>query len=293
MKEKNRKKIVVAPFNRDLISQLKDIESIIETENLEDVTEIDKLSKEFFRLFCIKVTSHISLSELELKDTYKGIPLALFVPETGDLTMILIQTGRLRNFNMQVFFPADKAENIRDLRILSSLHIDCGFYLKSCGDNIDWDSLDDLFHYFAYTNVPKGHIEPFRFLCSKDYENETFSITAPVFNDPAQFVYIDRSMNIAESRDELVKGNFLGSGLEQLKEIINDCENRKIREIRTRVFIDNEKCSFCSAWRSCRMAYLNQCEKDDSYKILFDSILKYIDSATKREPRREGEKWQL
>ena len=290
-----RKKIVIAPYDSTLLEKLQNYNIIVETEDSEAIISINKALRKKSHLFCIKFNSCTPLSGIELNKEWIDIPLAIYTPSLGELSKVLLRARQLKSMNLTIFLPADEKQNIRDLRILSSLGIDCGFCVRNKEDNIDWDSIDDLFYYSAYSKTKRGQIEPFRFMLSDDYQDSRYRFTAAMFDDPALFVYIDSEMNLAVSRENLDKGEYSGEGLEELKQIVDKgADQPEIGEYRNRMFIDNELCSYCSAMRTCRSVYFNQCQKDEAYKQLFEDILVFKESRPDNNGKNQKvRKWQL
>ncbi|MGL1892734.1 MAG: hypothetical protein OCD02_13975 [Spirochaetaceae bacterium] len=285
------KKIIVAAYEPKFANDIGKQKIVYYTDKLEDVLTIygDAIDKN--ELMCIKVDTDKNLSELEFKDEWQSIPIALYTPSVGDLSEMLIQGKKLKKFNIQIFLPIENKDTIRDLRILSSVGINCGFYIKDENSDVDWEQVDDLFYYYAYTNTEKGNIEPFRYIIEKDYREKSFDFRAVIFDDPNKFVYVDKDFNYSVNLDELTKGSFLGNGIDELKSYIN--EEIDYVSKKSDMFSKNEICSYCSSWRFCRSNYFSQCQKNETYKMLFDSVSDYLEVRVKQPSQNVEKKWQL
>lgn len=288
-------KIVIAPNDESIFDNLAELNTIIHTNSIDDVQDIfNKLQKKT-QLVCIKVNSSKSLSEINLNDGLRSIPIALFVPEVGDLTEILLKAQDLNSYNLQVYLPAEESKNIRDLRILSSVGISCGFYFKDSEADINWEQLDDLFYYYAYTKTKKGSIEPFRYMATNDTRDNNFNFKTALFDNSSTFIYLDKDGNYATSSEELNSGNYTGSGFDALMNHVNESEQPSNSQ-KANMFVGNEVCSYCSAFPICRSNYFDQCQKNEGYKMLLDSITEYVYANQSRDsstPNKTVTKWQL
>lgn len=290
MPQKNNK-IVVTPYNKDLLNDLSGISTIIYSDKIEDTLEIYKESKDKLKLLCIKIDSAQNLSDITFSDELKNIPIALFSPAVGDKTKLLLDAKKLKQFNTQIYLPVDNDENIKDLRILSSLGINCGFYVKDESADINWEMVDDLFYYFAYTPNKKATIEPFNYLINRDISDDSFNFKASLLDDPNKFVYLDNNGNFSNSYSDLQSLNYIGTGISELHSHIDNYVPSNPNK--AKLFINNEQCSYCTSWRVCKANYLEQCKKNDSYKLLFDDILEFIEDKKSIPPKKSAKKWQL
>lgn len=276
-----------APF----LKELKDRELIVVLEDPGPVHDVYTRINEDNRVICIQVLSRRPLSAVELSDTHKNIPIALYATERGSFKKVLSRVAFYRESNLRIFMPADNSENLTSLRILSSLGVHCGLYFPDGIPVFPWDGINDLMHYSVYGKANHTPIEPFHY-AEKSYKpQETFYFHTPFFENPGRFLHIDNEGNIALSSRELAAGDFICSGVETIDTIT------EIAEYQTRLsqwheyFLENDDCAYCQAWRVCRGLYLKQCREDEQCREFFKDFLDALDFSYSKSRSRAV--WQL
>jgi hypothetical protein len=197
----------------------------------------------------------------------------------------------IRDLNLRIFLNSDRKDNFTSLHILSSLGVNCGVGFGE--KDVDWESLNDLMTYSVYGKARHTGIEPFQFVTSKYNPERLTEYNTVYFDNPQQYLHIDKDFNIAVSQKDLLKGNFVANGLEALNEIK---ANPKYEEAITHwqsFFLQESGCAFCQAWRVCMGKFTNQIERNPGCQKFFTDLMEASDHfLASQHKQRKREIWQ-
>jgi hypothetical protein len=210
---------------------------------------LESIRKSGNTLFCVILESDRPLAEIAFEDSYQGVPLAVMAPALGNFRNLARHLDRLRKFNLRVYLPGDRTDNLVSLRILSSVGIHAGAVLRQVGT--DWEPLADLATYALLGQVPHATIEPFSFIAANYQAGQNLDWGRVIFDDPRHFLHLDRKGRVALSPAELAKKHFVA---QSVGEIGAPDEFPPIRErLRSwrHYFTDNRPCAFCTGWKIC------------------------------------------
>jgi len=266
--------ILVSSFERDLISKFKNRAFVIYTHHSDKIIEINQRVLENNGLYCIQLNADQSLSSLHLNEKWNSIPLFLNCTDLGNFKDFLRKKQVLSKLNVKVFFPSNPEENYINLKILSSLGINCGIVFK---DLVNWTMVSDLMTYFVYTRIPHGQIEPFNFVVENYDPMKQLDFNSIYFNDPAKFLHMDKNENIALTYENLLKGEFLAHGAQAMEDIESnpDYVNALIKW--QEFFLQESGCAYCPAWRVCLGKFAESMTTNPGCREFFSELMDATD----------------
>lgn len=283
--------VLVVPFAVHLLAALKHRELIVRTESLETVHDAYRGGNAENEVLCLWVNDDRPLSEIEMDDGMKGIPLALYLPEMGAFKRVLNKLSLFTDCNMRIFFPVTRRENLTAARILSSLGVMCGLSFENNAQPVDWDQLSDLLYYDTYGTANHAPIEPFNYTVSHYNPQEPLYFTTPYFDNPFRFLHIDADWNIALSGKKLTDEEYIASGIEALETIEENERYKKSISGEEAYFIENKRCAYCPGWRVCRGSFERTCEKNEQCRQFFTDLLEAAEYTHNNRQRKRM--WQL
>jgi hypothetical protein len=267
--------ILVCPFDAALISRLHGHALAVRVQEASAACQARDSVEKRSRLHCILLESSEPLSELALGEEMKGIPLAVFVPGTGDLGALFEKLPLLQALRMQVYLPLSGTNTIRDIRILSSLGIATALVWDAA--SVDWDAVEDLLAYAAYTRVPHATIEPFSYLIAGYSARNLVDFSAVSFDDPSRYLHVSSDGRVARSGDDLRAGRFLGD-LDSLDAMTDRDRLEDYRARTDHFFLEQEGCAFCSAFRVCLGKFSNRRTANPGCERLFAKLMDIAES---------------
>ena len=284
--------IVVCPADAALLRRLASRAVVLRVASLEAIDRaVDDAKQAETLLHCVVVESRHPLGLLTLEERWKDVPIALAVPSFGRLRDVVRLLPLIRQMNIRISLPADSAESLTGLRILSSWGVAC---MATPGSgSIPWDRFSDLGTYALFGLVPHGSIEPFDYLAKHYAANARTDFRGVWFEDPARFVHMDASGRFAFSSGELAAGDFAGLIPDEVDGIGESDVYRERLESWRRVFLDKDGCASCPGWRICLGAFQDRAHTDPRCRDAFAELLDEIErhQTTARKERREL--WQV
>lgn len=278
---------LVVPHSQRLFDVLRGKSLVVRVQTMEKIRNGYERASAENSVTCIAVEERKALSDIPLREEWKAIPLSLRVSEMGDFKKALKRIRQLREWNIRVFLPAARAENLVSLRILSSLRVPTGFELAP---PLDWVAVNDLMHYSMYTRTPHADIEPFGYVRSS-YDPAAFTyLQTPIFENPLRYLHVDEQENIALSAADLRDGRLIGHGLESLPGVCESPEYRHIVHGWQAIFLENKPCAYCPAWRLCQGSFRPDCERNENVNRFFEDLMTAADSLY--AARQAGARWQ-
>jgi hypothetical protein len=277
----------VCPNDEKLLDRLRAKNLVVRVSSIDNMQAAYDRAREENGVLCMIVEENRALTDVPLRDEWKAIPLALHVPRMGDLKRVLRHPQQWRERNIRVFLPAESADNLIHLRILSSVGIPAGLILHG---RLDWDAVNDLMHYAMYTRVPRPNLDPFGYVRLTYNPREFTYINTPLFENPLKYVHIDSEGNLALSASDLRNGKWIGRGLECLTSLSSSQKYKDGLNAWQGIFLEDRKCAYCPAWRLCMGAFSDECDSDKNVSRFFEDFSAAADSLY--ESRQSGEKWQ-
>ncbi|MBK7030570.1 MAG: hypothetical protein IPH45_15805 [Bacteroidales bacterium] len=240
--------ILVTNFNENLLKSIRGKALVIRTSDLFSFRNIAHVVNEHNKLHCIQAIVKGNLTEIPVSEDWRDIPINLYVPSFGDIRTFIEKSGLWRNLSVRIFLSSSNPENFTHLQMIASLGIDCGIWFDK--GTTDWQSASDLLHYAIYGKVPHGSIEPFVYLVDHYHPTEYTDFSSVYFNNPTRYLHMDSHENLALTAEKLVAGDFIGT-LDEL-DIITEKPGYQSALIAWQdIFMANEACSSCPAWRVC------------------------------------------
>lgn len=238
---------IVCPFDRGIVERFRGREIAVRIDDpLLAPAARDLVRETRNSLMCVLCESPLPLAATPLPPVWDGIPLGLSVPGAGRMRDLAPITPRLRELDLRVFLPYSR-ENLTGLRVLSSIGIPCGLVLEE--GEPDWEALADLMTYAVLEGVPHAPIEPFDLL-RRNYDPERFmQWGAGFFDDPTQFVHLDREGRAALSPRDLRQGRFVGT-VDGLEGSVAAALTERARARRS-LFVEDHPCAACAGFRLC------------------------------------------
>jgi hypothetical protein len=278
---------LVCPNSERLISKLFGKTLVLKVQSVGEIPKAFDRGTVENRVLCIVVDEQKALSAVHVQEEWKRVPILLHVPELGSLKKVLSRARQLRDWNIRVFMPGARAENLTSLRILSSLGISAGL---TTTPPLNWDAVSDLMHYAIYTRTPHGDIDPFGYVKLNYNPQEFMYLQTPWFENPLKYVHIDEEENIALSSAGLKDGTLIGRGLESLAGLRESTEYRHSINSWQGLFLEDHRCAYCPAWRLCQGTYVADCEQDPDVYRFFEDFMAAADASYAE--RQGSAKWQ-
>ncbi len=250
---------LVSSFDPQLINTFRNQTFVIETGDLEAVEDIYHQVTDHNGLLCVHVATDAVLSTLPFQEKLKGIPIYLTCKALGDFRDFIKIKPLLLQLNIKVFFPAAYEENFTTVKILSSLGIHTGILLDPRND---WDLAGDLMTYAIYNKASHAPVEPFNYALEHYDPMKLLTIDHIYFRDPEKFLYVDKHGNLAVSQEKLEKGEFVGQGSDSLDSIATNEAYKKALRAWQELFLREEGCAYCKAWRVCMGRYFDRPENE-------------------------------
>lgn len=243
--------IVVIDQDETLISRLSGYAIVSRISDLEEIERVERSIHTPTKLHCVVFEDrYCSLSSLEFKKEWEGIPLHLFIGSIGDFFAFSEKIKMLRQLSIRIFLYADHLQSITDVRILSSLGIYTGLVLPQ--DFTFWDELDDLISYAIYGRANHAPIEPFGYFCSNYNNSICLDPREVYFNSPKKFIHVDVNENIALNREDLLNKKFVAHGVENIAGLrMNEAFLENAHAWQNYFLLENG-CAYCPAWRICQ-----------------------------------------
>ncbi len=225
-------------------------------------------------LICVIVDPDLPLDSIEFCEEQKTIPLAVMAPSMGKFRNMAKRLDMLRDFDLRVYLPCGKPENITALKILASVGISGCAVMES--GKTDWEAMTDLMTYALLERVPHASIEPFEFIASNYDPIAYLSWGGTCFDDPAQFLHLDSKGRVALSDSELRKKKFIA---QSIKEIGDPAKFPAIRERLQEwrgYFTGNHICASCNGWKICMGKFSAHIRKKSGCAAFFREMIEVV-----------------
>jgi hypothetical protein len=264
------KPVLVTAFYPDLISKFKNQTFVIHSKRAEEIRDIYNTITDHNGLFCIDLALNDVLSTLSFDESLEGIPIYLSCKGMGNFRDFLKIKSVLSRLNIKIFFPADAPGNFTEVKILSSLGIKSGIILSPLNN---WDLVNDLMVYSVYSKAHHAPIEPFQYAMEHYDPLQLLNLGSLYFNNPAQFLHLDRDENIAISHEKLIRGEFIGKGAGTIKEIHKNPAYLAAVQSWQEYFMKTDGCAYCKSWRVCLGEYYDHSGKNPGCEAFFSDLM--------------------
>jgi len=269
-------RILVCPQDEELLSHIRNRPVVVTTKGIDNALRFGDEVIRTHELYCMWCNEQRALTDALLNPENVRIPLALSVPEVGDLAKILDYAPLYAGSRIRVYLPASKKRNITDARILASLGVNCGFTFDD-PSSVDWDALNDLMVYSVYNSAPHAEIEPFASVIRRYEPTKLTYILSSLFENPDLYFHVDKDENIAATHKDLQNKKYLGTGLENLAELEQTYTEIDAEQACRELFIDNAPCASCEAFRLCAGSFRETCAHDTRCRNLMKELLEACD----------------
>jgi len=264
--------IIISDFYPELLQSSSGNAFVIKTTNPELFQDIYKLVNQNNKLHCIYFSDlSKSLSSIDFKPEWTGIPISVFVRVLGELKQLLPKLGIIRSLNLRLFLPAHPDENLTSIKILSSLGIPTGvFFIK--GEKINWSLLNDLMYYYFYTINKHADIEPFKYIADH-YHHTHINFNAVYFNHPLKYIFCNKFGITSLTEANLNDGK---NGDLHISELNENWKNEKKLDFERDLMLNFKHlnaCSVCPGWRICLSAFKEQIEENPGCTDFFTEML--------------------
>jgi hypothetical protein len=241
------------------------------------------------RLLCVILDSAQPVDAVPWEDGWKGIPILLTAPATGEFRRLVHKLPLLKSLNLKIYLNAT-AENIRDVRILSSLGVSCA--LRIAPGAVDWEALADLMTYALCARAPHAPIDPFDYIARKYDARMHLKWGAVYLDDADRYFHLDKEKNVALSAKEALAGQFIGR--------LDEIERAEPEEIVQRAnawsrnFTGISPCATCEGFKICMGSFRPEDGKTEGCKAFFSETIETLGELYAQKDRAEKERvWQL
>lgn len=287
-----REHILVCPFDASLLERLTHKRLVVTTTGVESIHHISRLVNDYqSQLHCIAVQHKGSLATIPFHESWRGIPLAIFVNELGTFKEVIGKLRLIRDLNVRFFFTSDNPANFTSIHILASLGIDCGI---SFGEKeIDWEAMNDLMTYAVYGKANRASIEPFSFATRNYHPARVTDFGSVYFENPQTYLHIDSEENIALTAKDLKEGRFISHGIESLTSIHDDEKFNEAIHAWQEFFLKADGCAYCQAWRVCLGKFAGSAEQNPGCSQFFVDMMEAADHfLSMQHKNKRKELWQ-
>ena len=288
------KYIHVIPFDQALIDRYQDKVLVVRTSDPDNVRAAADAVAARNRLHAVKVELDCPLADLVVPEAWHGLPLAIHVPELGQVRNLSDRLGPLRDPQFRWFLPASRRESFQEVRILSSLGVAAGIHFDQ--PQVDWDALNDLMHYAVYAKPPHAPVEPFHYILSNYDPMGSCSATQVEFEHPERFLHADAQGRLAFSRHALARGEYLPETLDNLDEATLPERHKAVFEQWKSFFLKAEGCSACEGWRLCHGRHVpaaGPMPANPGCQPFYADLLDACDFVRNNQAQRTVSSWQF
>ena len=234
------KKILVLKYDESLLRGIRDCQLVVKTDSL---YQIENKFREAQRsnsvvALCVQLP-YSSISQIDFREEWAQIPLIIYAFNIGDYDVFFSKVNTIRSLNVRLFISNKADTAFTDLKILSSVGVDCGLYMEDDVKMND-DSLLDLASYYFMSPVPHATVEPFEFILRHLTEEKNEGFESVFFDNPLQFVNIET--------------------IDDLHRIDSDRQDDFAlkMDVYYKHFIDLDICSKCPAFKICNRQMTNK-----------------------------------
>lgn len=283
--------VLVTNYSWPIEEKLKGHAILVHVNCLEDISNIIKHTTETTQIHGFVYTDkYASLETIDINPEWSNYAVFLYINRLGQFRNVQEKISNLRSLNVIVVFTGPEHQATVDAQILSSLGIHTGISLNP--DSPLDESVLDLITYNFYSMMPHGEIEPFSTM-ERYYDGESYvNPKLAKFENPLRYIYVDKDLHLAFSREDLDKGVFFGQGLEEIANLSSsEVVEKKMNEWQE-MFIEPHPCTFCPAFRVC-MGYFEEQRETGRCRKFMTELLESIEFSKKKSQNNKRERCQL
>lgn len=284
---------LVMEYHEPLLEELEGERLVVRVDALAQAAQVAARVCRANHLVVLEVRLDRPLVAVDIPADISEVPIALYLPEMGPFREVTHLVDRLRLLNLRLFFPADRPDNYRACRILSSLGIATGLHFVEAEP--DWEALCDLLTYATFGRSPHAPIEPFRFLTDSYDPGRRTSFAAVWFDECGRFLHLSREGRVALTKRHLSEGRFLAERPATLGALSEEPACQEEQEAWRRFFVEDHVCAFCPAWRVCLGHFAGvSADPDTGCRKFFLEILELAEGERRRRQERDTRRrlWQ-
>ena len=228
-------KIITLKYDLELLKSFKNRQIVVFVDTLESLEHKYAEAKRNNNVVAFVVSlPYTSVSQLDFREEWSEIPIVINAYNIGDYEQFFHKVNAIRHLNMRIYLSSSSSTVFTDLKIMSSLGVDCGILLVD-GVKVDDEKLLDLASYYYMSPVPHATMEPFEFILRhlRDESNESFQ--SVYFRNP--LLYIDAESVINETV------------------LVDDYELKLLHYYNHFMILDD--CSKCPAFKICNKKMFN------------------------------------
>lgn len=203
---------IILKYDETILKNIKNRRLVVCVDSLDNIESQYVESSRTNDVMAIVVKlPYTSVSDIEFKEEWKQIPLIIFAHNIGDYFRFFTKVDDIRHLNVRIFLCNKSNTVFSDLKIMSSLGVDCGLNIEE-GFKMDDEKLLDFASYYFMSPVPHASVEPFEFILRhlSDEANSSFGMV--LFDDPLQYIEVTSPDDIDSS--ELSDSDFFSLKLE-------------------------------------------------------------------------------
>lgn len=194
-------KTVLLKYDLELLKSLKNRQIVVYTDTLDSLEHQYAEAKRNNRVTAFVATlPYSSVSQIEFKEEWAEIPLIIFAYNIGDYNQFFVKVDTIRRLDARIYLSSTSLTVFTDLKIMSSMGVDCGI-LFDADVKIEDDKLLDLASYYYMSPAPHATIEPFEFILRhlRDESNESFD--SIYFKNPLRYANAGTESDIENFED--------------------------------------------------------------------------------------------
>lgn len=283
----NNNHILVVEYDDSLFNEIEGYNLVVKIDNLSNIHNIADSSKNKNSLHAILYENYFqTIASIDIDRSWNEMPLVFCLNSLGNFKNFVLQLPIIKTLNISFFFKCNNEDNFINLRILSSLNINCGLVLDQ--SLIHWELLLDLLTHSLYSKSKHKIIEPFKYIITNYKPQEYVDYSYVYFNDPRRFLHIDKKMNIALTHLDLVSGNFVGNGTNDINNIEKNETYKEKMTAWQDYFLSINECSTCPAWRICLGKFDKANNKNDTCKRVFSEVFDALEMRNSNLSKQEN-----
>ncbi len=281
---KNNRQTLVTRFEEKLIAKLENENIIITTDNFNFINKYYDVVNKQNKLNNITVYYDGALTSIRFLETWKHIPLVLYVNSIGSHRMFFHLMPILRQMNVRIFLSNQTPQNFVDLQIMASLGICSGIYFSTT--KMDWNKFADLQTYAIYSKNKHAAVEPFNFILSNYKRESRLDFNTVYYNDPQKFLHLNAEGQIALNADDLKAGKFVLENISLIDSLPDNQDYIKETTKWQQHFLDKTHCAECLAWRICLGKFV---ETIDDQKSCANTMTELLDGVEHHQQRLQNQ----
>lgn len=236
-------KYIVSKYNQKILGTIRSQKLIV---NIDSLSSLEMVYRDVIRnnqVIAIVVNlPYTSISTIDYKTEWEQIPLVIKAYNIGNYNEFFSKIEFIRQLNIRVYLSNTSDTVCTDLKVLSSLGVDCGILIE---DNhiMEDDKLLDLASYCYMSPAAHATIEPFEYILRHLSDENITNFNAVYFRDPLLYTEV----NTVEDAT-------------MFESITSEDDFREKMDCYYKHFMDLDECSKCAAFKICNHQMKNKLE---------------------------------